>query len=521
MPAHAQQAPPVIAAVEPGAGPPGTLLRITGRKLCAQTRVLLGQTELPIELCTPSVVTARVPRGAESAALVLETSAGKLEGPRVRVLPAPPAPVVRRISPTRGGPGTLVALEGANFSLRLAENDVRFGEVAAVVASASGGQLQVWVPEVSGSVNVRVRVEHAGEASAPLPFEVLPKLALQEIVPPRAAPRAQLDLRGQGFDPDPARNRVRLGTSNLRVLEASPVRLRVQLPPDAASGMLSVALAAASGKSEQPRAPGASAPVELPFEVLRVPSIAALEPPAGPSGTLLRVRGEGFGSDPQLLEVKLGELPVPLASCTPNELTLRVPPAAVSGKLSVSVRERGQAVSNAEFIRTEPLALNEVHPSGAPAGSAVTLRGRGFSPRPGDQRVTFAGVPAELLSASATELSVRVPEAKTGPIAVELGGQRVASRAAFVVTNPPRISKVSPEKPPAEGELVIQGSGFGEHAALLRVTLGDRALRVLKVSDQQLVVQLPDDSIEGELSVHVALQGAVSYPRPIRTLAKH
>src|SRR5688572_16176264 len=110
MPAYAQQAPPVIAAVEPGAGPPGTLLRITGRKLCAQTRVLLGQTELPIELCTPSVVTARVPRGAESAALVLETSAGKLEGPRVRVLPAPPAPVIRRISPTRGGPGTLVAL---------------------------------------------------------------------------------------------------------------------------------------------------------------------------------------------------------------------------------------------------------------------------------------------------------------------------------------------------------------------------------------------------------------------------
>src|SRR4051812_6410248 len=85
--AASAQTPSLIARVEPNGGPPGTLLRISGRKLCGETRVLLGSTELPIELCTPTVVTARVVPGAQSGQLTLETSAGKLEGPYVRVLP--------------------------------------------------------------------------------------------------------------------------------------------------------------------------------------------------------------------------------------------------------------------------------------------------------------------------------------------------------------------------------------------------------------------------------------------------
>jgi hypothetical protein len=111
---------------------------------------------------------------------------------------------------------------------------------------------------------------------------------------------------------------------------------------------------------------------------------------------------------------------------------------------------------------------------------------------------------------------VRVPEAKTGPIAVELAGQRVASRAAYVVTSPPRIAKVSAEDLHTEAELAISGSGFGESPALVHVSLADRALRVISVNDQQLVVELPSEALEGELMVRVALQGAVSYPRPIR-----
>src|SRR5689334_8958827 len=70
------QGPSLIARVEPSGGPPGTLLRISGRKLCGDTRVRLGSAELPIELCTPTVVTARVVAGAQSGPLLLETNAG-------------------------------------------------------------------------------------------------------------------------------------------------------------------------------------------------------------------------------------------------------------------------------------------------------------------------------------------------------------------------------------------------------------------------------------------------------------
>ena len=506
--AFADGAPPLLERIEPNAGPPGTLLRITGRRLRDDTRVLLGETELPIELRTPTLITARVTAGVHSGPLRLASGQGVVEGPRFDVMAAPRVPALARIAPARGGPGAQVAIEGEHFSPRLAQNEVRFGDAPAIVSAATANRLTVIVPDGAGNVQVHVRVPLAGEASTSLPFEILPKLALDSVTPPRAAVRATITLRGAGFDPDPRRDRVLLGDRPLRVLEATSSELRVQLPDDADSGALRVGTAAASQLT-----------AAVPFEVLRAASVAGFEPMAGPPGTELRVRGAGFGSDAEALLVKLGELPLKLSALAPGELRARIPAAAESGTITVVVRERGQASSQAEFLVTAPLALDAIEPREGPRGGEVVLRGHGFSSRPADQQVTIAGVAAPLTAATPERLTVRVPDTKSGAVAVQLAGQRVSSRDPFVVTQPPRIDKLSAEQLAPGEELRVQGSGFGTNPALVTVALAGERLTLVSVDDAQLVAKAPQAPVSGELSVHVALQGAAVFPRPVRVVA--
>jgi hypothetical protein len=184
------------------------------------------------------------------------------------------------------------------------------------------------------------------------------------------------------------------------------------------------------------------------------------------------------------------------------------------------VREHGQAVSQVEFLVTTPLVLDELQPREGPRGSEVELHGRGFSPRLTDQAVTFAGVLAPLTAATPEQLTLRVPDTKTGVVVVQLGGQRVESRSPFVVTQPPRIDKLSAEQLPPSAELRVQGSGFGSNPALVTVAIAGRRLTLVSVEDSLLVVRAPETPVSGELSVHVALQGAAVFPRPIRISAE-
>jgi hypothetical protein len=500
--------PPVIERVEPSRGPPGTLLRITGRRLRGETHVRIGETPLSIELNTPNLVTARVHEGVASGPVRIATAHGQVQGPDFTVTQPPAAPSVARIQPLRAAVGASVTIHGQHFSLRLAQNVVLFGSAPAIVESATPTQLQVIVPEAASSGAVTVQVLGAGQAHSAVAFEVVHRVRISEVLPSMAAAGDKLELHGLGFDPQPRANRVYLGETPLRVLEAAPARLLVSLGQNARSGRLRVEVAGAGV---------ATAPAD--FEVLSAPVLSAFAPRAGALPTEISVSGSGFGRDAAAIVARLGETPLRVSRVAPTELVLEIPAGAPSGKISVELAPRGKALSSAEFTVTDPLDVQTARPLSGPVGSEVVIDGAGFAPSPGDNRVLFAGVAADVLKTSPTRLSLRVPAAaKSGPISVQVGASRAETHAAFVVTNPPRIARVSVEHVPAGRELTLFGAGFGQSAALVRVTLDGQPLELVAVHDDAIVVRAPSAAVSGELTVYVTLQGRASYSRPIRVV---
>jgi len=110
----------------------------------------------------------------------------------------------------------------------------------------------------------------------------------------------------------------------------------------------------------------------------------------------------------------------------------------------------------AAILEDRPVTVMSLEPSSGQAGATVTIMGDGFSANAAENVVTFAGannttVPAQVLGATSTSISVAVPAAAvTGPVIVQVGAKSSIAVTFTVLTapSPPPSSPPPPSPPP-------------------------------------------------------------------------
>jgi hypothetical protein len=418
LPAQGQTAP-VIEEVEPTSGPPGTIVHVTGRRFAKQATVMIAGQALPVVERLPNRISVQIVEGAPSGHITVNGDSGAVRGPEFRVTPAPPAPVVDAIEPAKGTPGTRVVLRGKNFSSRLAANVVTLAGRPVLVRSAAPQALEVVVPEGGTRGTFVVQVGNARAESAP--FEVLAATVIESISPSRAAPGGELTIRGHGFSTIPDKNRVFLANVKLPVKTASEKVLVVALPTQLASGQLLVDVDGGGRVAAQ-----GDVLVQL------VPKITSFTPRTGKSGTVVTLRGTGFGSETTAIEVKLGDVVLPVRRADKTSLDVEVPAAARTDRFAVRVHGVGPALSEHAFEIKGVPAIASVTPESAAVASEIVIEGEGFSPAVTGNRVRIGGKIAPVLEASPTRLRVRVPDGKGGKVEVHVQG----ASAALVAPRP-------------------------------------------------------------------------------------
>jgi hypothetical protein len=125
---------------------------------------------------------------------------------------------------------------------------------------------------------------------------------------------------------------------------------------------------------------------------------------------------------------------------------------AVGNLLSIE-RQSSSVVSIIEFT-----------PKSAPVGTSVTLHGTGFSETPGENALTFNGIPATVISAAATRIVTTVPSgAASGSITVATPTGSATSTTPFTVTAAPEVPAIAAFSPtigvPGTG-VTITGTNF-------------------------------------------------------------
>lgn len=138
------------------------------------------------------------------------------------------------------------------------------------------------------------------------------------------------------------------------------------------------------------------------------PEIISINPARGVPGSTVTVTGRHFSPNPTLNKVffkgALNEAEV--ISAAANELKVKVPPDAETGKIVVKLGNLGDTSSTEFIVDPEPASISGFSPTEGPFGTTVTITGRKFG---NDVRVLINGIETSITSRSSTEIVIVIP----------------------------------------------------------------------------------------------------------------
>ena len=247
---------------------------------------------------------------------------------------------------------------------------------------------------------------------------------------------------------------------------ATAVAIRATLALDAGTGGLSVRVPLGTVTI-------ASATCQRPAAAPAVPTATGLMPDTGPTagGTTVTITGTNLAG---ATEVTFDGLPATIVSRTATTVVVRTPAHPV-GTVDVAVTTPGGTATLPgafTYVAAPPPAAptaTAITPDTGPTagGTTVTITGTNLA---GATEVTFDGLPATIVSRTATTVVVRAPAHPAGTVDVAVttpGGTATLPDAFTYVAAPPpaapTATAITPDTGPTAGgqTVTITGTGFG------------------------------------------------------------
>ncbi|MBI4657683.1 MAG: IPT/TIG domain-containing protein [Verrucomicrobia bacterium] len=329
---------PLIAGFEPAAGPPGTTVLIEGANFLGATAVRFnGVNAASFSAPAPTQISATVPQGAATGPVSVTTPKGT--GASLTPFVVTTSPLIREFSPTNGPAGTIVTIDGVNFSGLTA---VKFGTANATkFALVSPTQIQATVPAGASTGPISV-ITSQGTGVSTYDFLVTAEQpVLTGFSPAAGAPGMTVILHGLNFA---GATSVKFSGLGANFAVTAPTQITCTIPPGALSGPVSVTTPAGTAVSPSP--------------FIVAPRITSFSPTNGVFETPVLIRGTNFT---QVLAVRFNGVLAGFTNPSPNEIAALVPANATTGPISVTTPAGIVGSTNAFVVLPEllgPVRLN-------------------------------------------------------------------------------------------------------------------------------------------------------------------
>jgi len=418
-------------------------------------------------------------------------------------------PVIERIEPTSGPPGTSVTLIGRAMD---AQTQIFIGALPCTITARTPNRWSFTIPPNATTGPISVRNAVGGSTTNPL-FRITAAAAapvIERVEPPTGAPGLEVVIRGQNFSPRLTDNVVTLADRPVVVRTATPFDLHVTIPDGAVTGAFKVRVAGAG-----------EAVSAQPFTVTTGTGVVDFQPRLGPPTTRVVITGTGFSATSSQNRVFINNVPVRVERSTPTQLNVVIPANAATGPLLVDVRNGGRTQTPAPFVIQYPPTITGVEPLAAPPGRQITIRGTNFGTdvRAVDVRFgaptvgTATGVaqPATVRAVTPTAITVEVPAGAPlrGRFNVNVAGLGPAQSAQeFTRLALVAVSDFQPRSGPTGTLVRISGAGFSTALNDDVVTLQGTRCEVTAATATELSVRVPMAAQSGLFEVTVANNGA-------------
>jgi len=164
------------------------------------------------------------------------------------------------------------------------------------------------------------------------------------------------------------------------------------------------------------------------------------------------------------------------------------------GATQIVIDAGGRIGSTVQWVLTTPKpVLTKAQPDKVPTGQAFTLQGKNFCRVANVNVVTIDKKPAQVVSATDTDLQVKVPnDAKGGKAEVLVAVAGMKTEPLTITIQPkPEVTSVNMFSAPPGQPLVISGKNFSPKAAENKVQIGDYPAEVTQASPTSLTVTIP------------------------------
>lgn len=419
-------------------------------------------------------------------------------------------PVIERIEPTSGPPGTAVTLVGRGLD---GQTQIFLGAAPCTITVRSPNRWTFTIPPNGVTAGVSARNAVGVSTANPL-FRVTAAPAapvIERVEPATGAPGLEVVIRGQNFSPRLTDNVVTLADRPVVVRTATPFDLHVTIPDGAVTGVFKVRVGTAG-----------EAISALPFTVTTGTGVTDFQPRLGPPSTRVVITGIGFSPTNSQNRVFLNNIPVRVERSTPTQLNVVIPANAATGPLLVDVRNGGRTQTPAPFVIQYPPTIVAVEPLAAPPGRQITIRGTNFGTdvRAVDVRFGAAAAgtnapgvaqPATVRAVTPTAITVEVPPGPwtRGRFTVNVAGLGPAqSSQEFTRLALVTVSDFQPRSGPTGTLVKLTGTGFSMAVADNAVTLQGTRCEVTAATATELTVRVPMAAQSGLFEVTVANNGA-------------
>lgn len=415
---------------------------------------------------------------------------------------ATPNPVVERLEPTSGPPGTVVQMIGRNFR---SDQSVALNGAALEVRSRLPNRWVVVIPEGATSGRLTITLASGTAITGP-EFRVTaaaPPPTVTAIDPATATVGSEVHIRGENFSPRATDNTVTLNGLPVVVRSASPTELVVLVPTGAANGAFVVRVAG-SGEVSSP-----------PVTIVLGLTISSFTPTVAAPGMQVTIAGSGFATRATNNRVFLGSERVRIVSVTATSMVVEVPERGATGNLLIEVTGAGRVTSSAPLtVRAMP-TITAIDPVSGVIGATVHVRGTNFGTDIRAVRATMGETPMIVRAVTDTDLTLDIPTgATTAPVTLTIGGlPAVVSSASLTVLVPLSLASFAPTSGPAGTEVVITGAGFSTVLAENRVTLAGLGCEIVAATPTELRVRTPEAS-SGPFAVEVLNAGSARTRQP-------
>ncbi len=471
---------PTIASFSPITAATGTVVNIIGTGFGGASNVSFGGIAASsFTVVSATSINATVGLGASGSVSVTTVGGTGTRAGFTFI----PAPTVTGFTPASGGVGTSVTITGTNFSPTPANNIVKFNNTTSVVTASSTTSITTSVP--TGATTGLISVTVSGQtATSSTSFTFIPPPTISSFSPTNGIIGATVTITGTNFSPTPANNTVTFNGVPSVVTASTATSITTSVPAGATIGPIRVTVAGQIGVSASNFTPP--------------PLIASFSPVSGAINSIITITGSNFNSVATNNTVRFNGVLATVTNVTATSLTVTVPSATTTGKISV-INSGLTGESSSEFTLL-PVSVASFAPVFGALGSSVTITGTGFSSVNSNNIVKFNNVTAVVTNSTPTTITATVPAGSTtGKITVAVNGILATSTDDFGGTL--SVTSFSPVSSTTGGSVTITGTSFSATPTNQTIKFDGVTALITSSTTTSLVVTVPTGATTGKITV--------------------